>query len=117
LLLDREHNVADIEIHAFRLDYKLLDFALQKTLAVTRPRLWNLGHHRSNPGTHFEPALLDQVLYDFVRCIRVDLELDRERSNRWKRLARPEFTIDERPFDGKQQLIKDGFARMQIEPE
>src|SRR5580658_3593270 len=49
LLLNRLQNVADIEIHALRLDHKLLHLALQEALSLARPRLWNLCHYRSNP--------------------------------------------------------------------
>jgi hypothetical protein len=117
LVLNRLHNVADIELHSLRLDHKLFHLVLQETLSVTGPRLWDLCDNGPNPRTYFEPALLNQMLYNFMCCVGVDFEFDCECSNRRKCLARLKLTTDERPFDGKQELIKDGLARLQIEPE
>ena len=91
MLLDRPYYFAEIKIHALSLNYQQFDLALQQTLSVAGPRLGNLSNHRSDPGAHFEPALLDQVLYNFVRRIRVNFELGRERPNRRKCLARLEL--------------------------
>src|ERR1700678_1567841 len=98
LVLNRLHDFGEIEIQALRSDHKLLHLPLQKTLSVAGAGLWDLCYHRSNPRTHFEPALLDQVLYNFVGCVGVDFELYSERSNRGKCLARLKFATDERPL-------------------
>ncbi len=98
MVLNRLHNFVEIEIHALRSDDKLLNLPLQKTLSVAGAGLWNLCDHRSNSRTHFEPALLDQVLYNFVGCVRVDLELDSERSNGGKCLARLKLATNKGPL-------------------
>jgi hypothetical protein len=79
----------------------LLHLALQETLSVAGPRLWDLCDHCPNPRAYFEPALLDQVLNNFVGCVRVDFELDRERANRRKCVARLKLAADECLFYGK----------------
>jgi hypothetical protein len=117
LVFNRLNNVVDIKFQAFRFHDELLDLALQKALAVARPRLWNLGDYRSNPRKGFEPAFLDQVLDDSVRCIRMNFELGRERPDRGKCLARMKFAADEGLFRGKYKLVENGFAGVQVETE
>ena len=117
MLLDRPYYFAEIKIDPLSLNYQQFHFAIQQTLSVAGPRLGNLSDHRSDSGVHFEPALLDQMLYNFMGCIRMDFEFNCKCTNRRKCLARLKLTADERPFDGKHELIKDGFARMQIEAE
>jgi hypothetical protein len=75
LVFNRLNNVADIKFQALRFHYELLDLAVQKALSVARARLWNPGDYRSNPRNCFEPALLNQVLNNFVRRIRMNFEL------------------------------------------
>jgi hypothetical protein len=117
LVFNRLNNVADIKFQALRFHYELLDLAVQKALSVARARLWNPGDYRSNPWKGFEPAFLNQVLDDFVRCIRVNFEFGRERPDRRKCLARLKFAADEGLFSGKYKLVENGFAGVKVEAE
>ena len=117
MVLNSLYQFAQIEIQALSLNYELLHLALQQTLPVTGPWVGNLRNNSSNPGPRLEPPFVDQVLHNTVRGVGMDFEFNGERSNRRELLSRLQLAADERTFDGEDQLVKDGFARLEIQPE
>src|SRR5215472_6211970 len=79
--------------------------------------MWGLSDYRADPWTRFKPALLNQMLNDLVRGVRMNLELGRKRPDRRKCLARLKLAADERFLRGKHKLVKNGFARAKMKLE
>lgn len=96
--------------HPARLHHELTDLFVQKAFAVTGARFREFGNHRTHARAHFEKAFLDEVLNNLVRGVGVNFQIRRERADRGKRLARKEFTADERFGGGEDNLIEDGLA-------
>jgi hypothetical protein len=117
LCLDRIENIFQTDSDSKRLDDELLDFLLEELPPVAGSSRRRRGDDRADAGPYFEPAFLYQVLNDFVRCVRVNLQLGRQRSNGWERMARLKLAADERLCDGKNNLIENRQAGTQREFE
>lgn len=110
MFLNGFDDVLNFESDALCFDSELFHFALQQVLTFSSARLGDRSNDRPNARTHFEPALLNQVLNDFMRRVGMNLELRSKRSDGRKRLARLQFPADERFLRGENELVKDGFA-------
>jgi hypothetical protein len=96
---------------------ELLDFVLQQTMAMAPARTRTPRHNRANPGLHFEPPLLYQVLNDLVRRVGVDFQVGRQRANRRKGLTWLKLAADERLRRRKDHLVEDGSSGLERESE
>jgi hypothetical protein len=110
LVFDCADDVLKFRAHAARFNHKPTDFLAQKALTVAGARLGQFRDDGAQARTHFEEALLNQMLYDLVRGIGMYFQIGGKRPDGRERLAREEFTADESFGSGEDNLIEDGLT-------
>ena len=110
-------DVLELHADAKRFHDELLDFVQQQPLPIAGAGRRARGDDGADSRLHFEPALLNQVLYDLVRRVGVDFQFGRERANGRKGLTRLKLTADKRLGRGKDDLVEDGDSRPERQPE
>ena len=117
MALDRVNHFLQLKPESFRLHHEPVHLIAQKPFPVASPGR----RKRRDDGSHtwpgLEEPLLNQVLNHFVRRIGVYLQFGRQNPNRRERLSREELAANQGSFRGKDDLIKNGLSRAQIESE
>ena len=93
--------------NALRFHDQSLDLLLQQPLTISRTCRGSLSDHGPDARSHLEPALMNEVLYDLVSSVGMNLEVSRQSSYRRECLAALELSAQESLLRREHDLIKD----------
>jgi hypothetical protein len=115
LIRDGVEQPLKVKLHSNCFDDELFHLFLEKPLFVPAARLGPFGNYGADTLVNLEPALLDQVLNGFMRCVRVDFERECQGSNGREGLSRLELAADKGLLCGENHLVDNGFAWLEVD--
>lgn len=116
MLLYRFEYVFQIQLHSDRFDNELLDFLLKQLFFVSWPRLRPPCDHGAYALANFKPTLLDEELNGLVSGVGMDSQAGRQCAYGREWLPRLKLAADKSLFRGKDDLVKNWFACIELEP-